>query len=88
MIAMHEAAVFVDQGSRSTVEQRGALPIYIPSRGYESVSMKVKPRLDSLLKVGRIKLNVFQASQFFFFYLIILFFSAWKKDMKSPENNP
>ncbi|KAL7990371.1 hypothetical protein Chor_013801 [Crotalus horridus] len=36
MIAMDETTVFMGQASQTTVDERGALSIYIPSVGYES----------------------------------------------------
>lgn len=48
MIAMDETAVFMGQGSQSTIDQRGASSIYIPSTGYESarVTCILAIRLD------------------------------------------
>nr|KAF6391794.1 DnaJ heat shock protein family (Hsp40) member C17 [Pipistrellus kuhlii] len=48
MIAMDETAVFMGQSSQTTIEQRGASLVYIPSTAYESarVSCILAIRLD------------------------------------------
>ncbi|KAF6362058.1 R3H domain containing 1 [Rhinolophus ferrumequinum] len=48
MIAMDETAVFIGQGSQTTIDQRGASSIYIPSTCYESarVTCILAIRLD------------------------------------------
>ncbi|XP_034967923.2 pogo transposable element with KRAB domain [Zootoca vivipara] len=48
MIAMDETAVFMGQGAQTTIEQRGASSIYVPSTGHESsrVTCILAIRLD------------------------------------------
>lgn len=48
MIAMDETAVFMGQGSQTTIHHRGATSIYIPTTGYESarVTCVLAIRLD------------------------------------------
>ena len=70
MIAIDETAVYIGDGSQSTIAEKGASSIYISSTGYESarVTCILAIRLDGSkvppLIIKKILLNAFQASVF------------------------